>query len=671
MSIYDTLIIYIGDEIKLSKLKSLPPFSDDKTYHYMDLIKQNNILIYEPFYPSYLSGIDMLNSLNLFDIKPHMFSADTHGLLEAIIQYREQHSKYYTKDNYYIKDPEKLSIYNIHSELEHLKYDDTYYYLTTKPTSYKSNQIIETSFKTITNLDIDTIITSYEKVCLYKPSISHLPIDDHVLYIICTIPNKVSNEKYKSSYTNFLSRINKMIYNRIIENNNYKSELEDKLKKRNLAQALKWCKINKILVKPKYSEENAYYARTVLNRLYSYDPIKIYKFTYYGETLPLADNISYDNDHIYYIDNLQRNKRKLNKIKRGMDTRPNDKVNEIIYKIRLYNRAGKYVKQKFNAGDLNITNAWLKMYEILEHFSLVPKKEVIKTFHMCEAPGMFISATNHYIKTKTKNNLDWYANSLNPYNKKVVEKLPSLFKDEYGLIGEYRDRWVWGAEQTGDITDEKNIRSFKTDNRLTNLDFVTSDCGLSTEQKEMNEQEGFLSILNYAQVLSAIYILSIGSDAVFKAFIPLSESITVSILYLLYCLFDELYVVKPSTSRKINSEIYFVCKRFRGYPEALDERLFYILNNYNSEKAIFKRQDMSDEFINQIERCSYIFVREQIESIWDFFYYYDNYDDMMRDHGTEIEKVRWVRAEEWTRINKVKSIENKDKLIIKNNKQKY
>jgi len=67
------------------------------------------------------------------------------------------------------------------------------------------------------------------------------------------------------------------------------------------------------------------------------------------------------------------------------------------------------------------TIAWAKMYECLGTYDLLPSQlhttpageepEVsqpcdaqhkVLTVHVCEAPGAFISATNHYIKTRCR-----------------------------------------------------------------------------------------------------------------------------------------------------------------------------------------------------------------------------------------------------------------------------
>ena len=48
------------------------------------------------------------------------------------------------------------------------------------------------------------------------------------------------------------------------------------------------------------------------------------------------------------------------------------------------------------------TQAWAKMYEILTSFQLINHINNQKwiTLHLCEAPGGFISALNHFLVTR-------------------------------------------------------------------------------------------------------------------------------------------------------------------------------------------------------------------------------------------------------------------------------
>ncbi|CAF4445981.1 unnamed protein product, partial [Rotaria magnacalcarata] len=78
-----------------------------------------------------------------------------------------------------------------------------------------------------------------------------------------------------------------------------------------------------------------------------------------------------------------------------------------------------YLREKLN---IEIgTQAWAKMYEILANFDLindVNKNPRLTTLHLCEAPGAFISALNHFLVTREENrNIEWqwFAQTLNPY----------------------------------------------------------------------------------------------------------------------------------------------------------------------------------------------------------------------------------------------------------------
>lgn len=48
------------------------------------------------------------------------------------------------------------------------------------------------------------------------------------------------------------------------------------------------------------------------------------------------------------------------------------------------------------------TQAWAKMFEILANFDLIKtvNNQKLTTLHLCEAPGAFISALNHFLVTR-------------------------------------------------------------------------------------------------------------------------------------------------------------------------------------------------------------------------------------------------------------------------------
>ena len=61
-----------------------------------------------------------------------------------------------------------------------------------------------------------------------------------------------------------------------------------------------------------------------------------------------------------------------------------------------------YLREKLN---IEIgTQAWTKMFEILSNFDLIHSQSNEKwiSLHLCEAPGAFISALNHFLITRSE-----------------------------------------------------------------------------------------------------------------------------------------------------------------------------------------------------------------------------------------------------------------------------
>src|SRR5690606_13474740 len=61
-----------------------------------------------------------------------------------------------------------------------------------------------------------------------------------------------------------------------------------------------------------------------------------------------------------------------------------------------------------------VTVAWMKCYEIISKFKLLDdiKDNVVNYFGICEQPGAFVYAINHYVKTNTNKQFDFIIESL-------------------------------------------------------------------------------------------------------------------------------------------------------------------------------------------------------------------------------------------------------------------
>ncbi len=165
---------------------------------------------------------------------------------------------------------------------------------------------------------------------------------------------------------------------------------------------------------------------------------------------PILPDTLYDNDSYKSLINKRA---ELNYYKRVMDTKPSNvfgtyydkgKKNLLTWED-LTNELDPYKGIKFKLRELNVempTNAWMKMFEILSNINgiLPMNQHNLKTFHLCEAPGSFISAINHYLSDKNIN-WQWYAQTLKP---EIHGKFNDALEDHYGLIKQYPDKWIFG-----------------------------------------------------------------------------------------------------------------------------------------------------------------------------------------------------------------------------------
>lgn len=210
----------------------------------------------------------------------------------------------------------------------------------------------------------------------------------------------------------------------------------------------------------------------------------------------------------------------------------------------------------------NVSNAWLKCYEILVHYDLIPQKLVNSEFtHFDNAafPGSFIISTHHLVATSRDwfESYKWYGSSLISTN----ELDASPLEDKYELYKNYPDKWLMSAENNGDVLSIKNQMDFRK--RLGGkVDLYTSDLGFDVSS-DYNNQEILQCPANIGQIISGLLTLRKGGSFITKQFTTF-ESITISVMYAVAYFFDEFYICKPYTSREANSETFLVGKGFKG-----------------------------------------------------------------------------------------------------------
>jgi cap2 methyltransferase len=75
------------------------------------------------------------------------------------------------------------------------------------------------------------------------------------------------------------------------------------------------------------------------------------------------------------------------------------------------------------------------------------RRKACATVHLCEAPGAFVAATNHFIKSHAPwLDWDWRALTLNMY---MEENDGSAMVEDEALIAQTVGHWYWGPDLSG------------------------------------------------------------------------------------------------------------------------------------------------------------------------------------------------------------------------------
>ncbi|XP_065837285.1 cap-specific mRNA (nucleoside-2'-O-)-methyltransferase 2-like isoform X2 [Oscarella lobularis] len=280
------------------------------------------------------------------------------------------------------------------------------------------------------------------------------------------------------------------------------------------------------------------------------------------------------------------------------------------------NRAGKIVKAlKDSIKPELCTQAWAKFHEIVTSFPLISTRSgSLKTVHLCEAPGAFITSLNHYIKSHCSSEIrewKWRATTLNPYCES--HSLNSMIPTNEFITRTY-ENWYFGVDNTGDLMKWENVSELTTGHDVINL--VTADGSVDCLDVP-GEQESHVAALHYCELVAGLAILADGGSFVLKMF-TLFEHSSVCMMYLLVCCFSKVWVSKPATSKSGNSEVYVICVGYRGKSVLTDKHFDRLKSTYGEnpfEKALFPLECIPRSFLSQMINCSAFFSQHQIEAI--------------------------------------------------------
>ncbi|XP_072391280.1 cap-specific mRNA (nucleoside-2'-O-)-methyltransferase 2-like [Diabrotica undecimpunctata] len=274
-----------------------------------------------------------------------------------------------------------------------------------------------------------------------------------------------------------------------------------------------------------------------------------------------------------------------------------------------------------------LTQAWCKFYEILAHFPVIPlcavSNKKLESLHLCEAPGAFVCALNHYL-TLNYPGLEWAwkANTLNPNYE--GNELNEMIPDDR-FIRHTLKNWIFGADFSGDITKTYNHEYLVNYVQHTKVSLITADGSVDC-MSDPGEQERHVERLHFCETITALRVLQTGGTYVLKIFTMFEES-TLNLLFLLNCSFDKVALFKPCTSKSGNSEVYVICTKYKGF-SIIDHLWRGLWGAYEdidifNSNSMFLLTHLPDSFLAEIYKCSDFFMKKQADTILDNIYHFD------------------------------------------------
>lgn len=326
-----------------------------------------------------------------------------------------------------------------------------------------------------------------------------------------------------------------------------------------------------------------------------------------------------------------------------------------------------YVVSKFSPE--YVTTAWLKCYEALALFKLVNHdSKNINYFGICEQPGAFVFAINHYIKTNLKDcEFNFVLQSL-----KAIDN--TIFRAEDALSREYKYNYDYGTTNTGDVTDINNIKYYRKKYYKKHFDLISADCGLDCSD-DFSLQEKKLTKVLLGQLLVAISLANEGTNYFFKLF-SMYESITCEIIFFASLLFEEVYLTRLLKTKITSGEIYCVCKGFLFSKEQMNELLEYLYEIYESnDVSELHLINLPESFVDKILSCNEYLLYSRLISYNYSYFRYNNLkyvgDEKNESVKNYINKLVKHYTKYFCEYYDIKVLDKKDKLVTKEYKSKW
>ena len=320
-----------------------------------------------------------------------------------------------------------------------------------------------------------------------------------------------------------------------------------------------------------------------------------------------------------------------------------------------------------------VTIAWLKCYEILEYYKLIDSTKntsAIKYFGICEQPGAFVFAINHYVTQKLGKSFDFILQSL---NSNIIK---GSFKPEKNLYQKYKDRYDYGIDATGDVTNIENIKYYRKKYYNEHFNLITADCGQDCSD-DFSQQEKNLMEVVIGQFLLAVSLCEKETNYIFKLF-TMYEYQMKEIIYILSILFNKVAICRTISTKMASGEIYCVCQDFKYEKAEMDNilnELYIVYSKYYNDKSIsmIKNNLIDEDFIKTIDKINKILLYRRLTNL-NFLYFRINNADFTKKNSYIEKKINDIAnhyVQYYISLYNINKLNDENKLVPTKFRSKY
>ncbi len=254
-----------------------------------------------------------------------------------------------------------------------------------------------------------------------------------------------------------------------------------------------------------------------------------------------------------------------------------------------------------------LSRSYFKMQELIYDYNLLLQNKNISIGCLAEGPGGFMEAIYNYRHNKNRNDCI-YGITLASTNKHIPgwkKMLENMSLNDKGIEINY-----------GNLYNINDIKLFIANFKKQKAYLVTADGGFDYSV-DFNNQEQLSHRIIFCEIVTAVSIQEVGGHFICKIF-DIFTLLSLKMIYLLYCLYDEVYITKPQTSRLANSEKYIVAKGFKGIENDMLENLHKLVQDWKGISGViydFTNFELDNGYIYDIYQYNCTYVNNQITYI--------------------------------------------------------